>query len=125
MNFLNPERGRARDDAGRFARMDLGDDRQSVRIDLWLDVAHRGTLAVETSVVSGEVDLAKLTDIVSPSTAAALAAGSASIACPKRMEPARHAGAQRDVSRRSCLPVYMRVTRPTAIGLDHPIYLID
>ena len=31
-------------------------------IDLWLDETHRGTLSVETNIVSGTVDLAALAD---------------------------------------------------------------
>ena len=60
VNFLNPER-RVREDApGTALAWTSVTTGNLAGIDVWLDEARRGTLGVETNVVSGEVDLATL-----------------------------------------------------------------
>ncbi len=80
VNFLNPERKVQRDGAGN-ARLDFGDDRQSRRYRSLARRGARGTLSIETNVVSGEVDLASLADQTIAFDGGGLGRSSASIAC--------------------------------------------
>ena len=62
VNFLNPERKVQETAAGTALAWTSVTTGNLAGIDLWLDEARRGTLRVETNVVSGEVDLAALGD---------------------------------------------------------------
>ena len=85
VNFLNPERTVAGDrlpvSALAWTSVTTGN---LAGIDLWLERAQAGTLRVETNIVSGR-GRSRQTSPTTPScsTAAALAASSASIACRK------------------------------------------
>ena len=96
-------------------------------IDLWLEQARRGTLALETNVVSGEVDLAALAD----DTVAFEGGGLGRRISVYRLP-------EQDWSRRVVvdhtvtfpggrdLPVYLRVTQSDGHqAWSSPIYLID
>jgi Protein of unknown function (DUF3604) len=62
VNFLNPERKIVETSRGTALAWSSVTTGNLAGIDLWLDDARRGTLALETNVVSGEVDLAKFDD---------------------------------------------------------------
>jgi hypothetical protein len=62
VNFLNPERRIVETSPGTALAWTSVTTGNLVGIDLWLDEARRGTLALETNVVSGEVNLATLAD---------------------------------------------------------------
>jgi hypothetical protein len=61
VNFLNPER-KVHETAGAALTWSSVTTGNLAGIDLWLDEARRGTLSLETNVVSGTVDLATLSD---------------------------------------------------------------
>ena len=60
VNFLNPERQVREIAPGSALEWNSVTTGNMAGIDLWLDDARGGTLAIETNIVSGEVDLAKL-----------------------------------------------------------------
>jgi hypothetical protein len=60
VNFLNPERQVREDSPGNALGWDSVTTGNLAGIDLWLDEARRGTLEVETNIVSARVDLAEL-----------------------------------------------------------------
>jgi hypothetical protein len=62
VNFLNPERQVRETAPGTTLAWTSVTTGNLAGIDLWLDDAHRGTLRLETNVVSGEIDLAALAD---------------------------------------------------------------
>ncbi|HZD28811.1 MAG TPA: DUF3604 domain-containing protein, partial [Xanthobacteraceae bacterium] len=62
VNFLNPERKVVEVSPGAALAWSSVTTGNLAGIDIWLDEVRRGTLALETNVVSGEVDLAKLDD---------------------------------------------------------------
>src|SRR5262249_23265411 len=62
VNFLNPERRVTETAPGTALAWTSVTTGNLAGIDLWLDEARRGTLRIETNVVSGEVDLAALGD---------------------------------------------------------------
>jgi hypothetical protein len=62
VNFLNPERKIVETERGTALAWTSVTTGNLAGIDLWLDDAHSGTLAIETNVVSGTVDLASLAD---------------------------------------------------------------
>src|SRR5262245_24938926 len=62
VNFLNPERKIVETSPGTTLAWTSVTTGNLAGIDLWLDEAWRGALALETNVVSGEVDLATLAD---------------------------------------------------------------
>ena len=62
VNFLNPERKVKEIAAGAALEWTSVTTGNLAGIDLWLDETHRGTLRVETNVVSADVDLATLLD---------------------------------------------------------------
>ena len=62
VNFLNPERMVQETAAGASLAWSSVTTGNLAGIDLWLDETHRGTLSVETNIVSGTVDLAALAD---------------------------------------------------------------
>ena len=64
VNFLNPERKVTETAPGTALAWTSVTTGNLAGIDLWLDQAKTGTLKIETNVVSGEIDLASLTDNV-------------------------------------------------------------
>jgi hypothetical protein len=64
VNFLNPERKAVETEPGAALTWTSVTTGNLAGIDLWLDAASRGTLRVETNIVSGEIDLAALRDDV-------------------------------------------------------------
>jgi hypothetical protein len=62
VNFLNPERKVQETVAGTTLSWSSVTTGNLAGIDLWLDVARGGTLAIETNIVSGQVDLGTLAD---------------------------------------------------------------
>jgi hypothetical protein len=62
VNFLNPERKVVETNPGTTLGWTSVTTGNLAGIDLWLEEARRGTLKLETNVVSGEVDLATLAD---------------------------------------------------------------
>jgi hypothetical protein len=62
VNFLNPERKVQETAPGTALAWTSVTTGNLAGIDIWLDEARRGVLRLETNVVSGEVDLASLTD---------------------------------------------------------------
>jgi len=60
VNFLNPERKVVETNPGTGLSWTSVTTGNLAGIDLWLEEARRGTLALETNIVSGEVDLATL-----------------------------------------------------------------
>jgi hypothetical protein len=62
VNFLNPERKVQEIAAGTALAWTSVTTGNLAGFDIWLDEAHRGTLHVETNIVSGEVELRTLAD---------------------------------------------------------------
>jgi hypothetical protein len=62
VNFLNPERRVTEVSPGTALAWNSVTTGNRAGIDLWLDDARAGTLSLESNVVSGEVDLARLAD---------------------------------------------------------------
>ena len=62
VNFLNPERKVEETSAGTALTWTSVTTGNLAGIDLWLETARGGTLALDTNVVSGEVDLMTLAD---------------------------------------------------------------
>src|SRR5262249_61474941 len=62
VNFLDPERKVEETSAGTALSWTSVTTGNLAGIDIWLDEARRGTLKLDTNVVSGEVDLTTLAD---------------------------------------------------------------
>jgi hypothetical protein len=62
VNFLNPERKVEETAPGMTLSWTSVTTGNLAGIDLWLDDARRGTLEIETNVISGKVDIATLVD---------------------------------------------------------------
>ena len=62
LNFLNPERKVEETSAGTALTWTSVTTGNLAGMDLWLETSRRGTLALDTNVVSGEVDLTTLAD---------------------------------------------------------------
>jgi hypothetical protein len=127
VNFLNPERKVEETSPGSALAWSSVTTGNLAGIDLWLEEARRGTLALETNVVSGEVNLAALAD----DTAAFDGGGLGRRISVYRLP-------EQDWSRRLALdhsvtlpggrdlPVYLRVTQGDGHqAWSSPIYLID
>jgi hypothetical protein len=127
VNFLNPERIVQETAAGTALAWNSVTTGNLAGIDLWLDEADRGTLQIETNVVSGTVDLAALAE-----NTIALDGGGLG----RRLRVYRLP--ESDWSRRVALdhmvnfegpadlPVYLRVTQADGHqAWSSPIYLIE
>jgi hypothetical protein len=127
VNFLNPERIVRETAAGTALEWTSVTTGNLSGIDLWLDDAKRGTLAVETNVVSGTVDLAAFSDNIAAFDGGGLGRRLSVYRLPEQ-----------DWSRRvtldhmaqfaggADLPVYLRVTQADGHQTwTSPIYLID
>jgi hypothetical protein len=62
VNFLNPERKVQETTPGAVLTWNSVTTGNLAGIDIWLDEARRGTLAIESNIVSGQVDLGALAD---------------------------------------------------------------
>ena len=126
VNFLNPERKVVETSPGAALAWSSVTTGNLAGIDIWLDEARRGTLALKTNVVSGEVDLAKLDDGIVAFDGGGLARRISVYRLPEQ-----------DWSRRLALehvatfaggadlPVYVRVTQSDGHqAWSSPIYLI-
>jgi uncharacterized protein DUF3604 len=127
VNFLNPERKVEETSRGTALGWSSVTTGNFAGIDIWLEDARRGTLALETNVVPGEVDLAALAD----DTVAFEGGGLGRRISVYRLP-------EEDWSRRVALdhtaafpggrdlPVYLRVTQSDGHqAWSSPIYLID
>jgi hypothetical protein len=127
VNFLNPERKVQETAPGAALAWSSVTTGNLAGIDLWLDEARRGTLAVETNIVSCEVDLATLADGVAAFEGGGLGRRISVYRLPEQ-----------DWSRRvtidhtvtfpggADLPVYLRVTQSDGHqAWSSPIYLIE
>jgi Protein of unknown function (DUF3604) len=127
VNFLNPERKVEERTPGTALAWTSVTTGNLAGIDLWLDEAARGTLALETSVVSGEVNLATLADDVVTLEGGGLGRRISVYRLPEgnwsRRLALHHSVAfagGRD------LPVYLRVTQSDGHqAWSSPIYLIE
>jgi hypothetical protein len=126
VNFLNPERKVQESAPGTALAWSSVTTGNLAGVDLWLDEARRGTLRLETNVVSGEVDLASLADDTVVFDGGGLGRGISVYRLPEA-----------DWSRRvtldhtvkfpggADLPVYVRVTQADGHqAWSSPIYLI-
>ncbi len=125
VNFLNPER-KVKETGGGLEWNSVTTGNRA-GIDLWLDDAKGGRIAIETNVVSGEVDLSSLADGVVAFDGVALGRKLSVYRLPdddwsRRIvleHTVTHAGG-------ADLPVYLRVTQADGHqAWTSPIYLID
>ena len=127
VNFLNPERTVRETAAGTALMWSSVTTGNLAGIDLWLDEAHRGTLSIETNIVSGTVELAALAD----NTVALDGGGLGRQLSVYRLPEAdfsRHVTLDHEVSFAggADLPVYLRVTQADGHqAWSSPIYLIE
>lgn len=126
VNFLNPERKVQVVTPGVALSWTSVTTGNLAGIDLWLDDARRGSLKIETNVVSGEIDLSALSD----NTIALEGGGLDRRLSVYRLPEAdwsRHVRLDHSVSfgGSSDLPVYVRVTQADGNqAWSSPIYLI-
>jgi hypothetical protein len=126
VNFLNPERRLREDAPGAMLTWTSVTTGNLAGIDLWLDEPRRGTLRLETNVVSGEVDLASLGDDAVVFDGGGLGRQLSVYRLPEA-EWTRSARIEHEVrfSGRNDLPVYVRVTQADGHqAWSSPIYLI-
>jgi hypothetical protein len=127
VNFLNPERMIQETAAGAALAWSSVTTGNLAGIDLWLDETHRGTLSVETNIVSGTVDLIALADNTIAFDGGGLGRRLSIYRLPeadwgRRValdHTVRFAGGED-------LPVYLRVTQADGHqAWSSPIYLIE
>jgi hypothetical protein len=126
VNFLNPERKVEEVIPGTALSWTSVTTGNLAGIDLWLDAPRDGMLAVETSVVSGKVDLSTLADNVVEFDGGGLGRKLSVYRLPEG-EWGRHVRLDHDVTHqgRADLPVYLRVTQSDGNqAWTSPIYLI-
>src|SRR5262249_41023218 len=127
VNFLNPERKIMETSPGTALAWSSVTTGNLAGIDLWLEEARRGTLVVETSVVSGEVNLAALADDTVTFEGGGLGRRISVYRLPERdwsfrLSLAHHVSFPGDRD----LPVYLRVTQSDGHqAWSSPIYLIE
>jgi hypothetical protein len=126
VNFLNPERKVTEAAPGRALAFTSVTTGNLAGIDLWLDEARRGTLTIETNVVSGTVDLAALADDAVVFEGGGLGRRVSVYRLPQA-EWSRRVTLEHTVSHSggADLPVYLRVTQADGHqAWTSPIYLI-
>ena len=126
VNFLNPERKVKEIAAGTALEWTSVTTGNLAGIDLWLDEAHRGTLRVETNVVSAHVDLATLADQTVAFDGGGLGRRLSVYRLPEG-DWSRRLKIEHEVRfpGRADLPVYVRVTQADGHqAWSSPIYLI-
>ncbi len=127
VNFLNPERIVQEMAAGTALAWSSVTTGNLAGIDLWLDEAHRGTLSIETNVVSGTVDLAALADNTIALDGGGLGRQLSVYRLPES-DWSRRVALDHTVSFEggADLPVYLRVTQADGHqAWSSPIYLIE
>jgi hypothetical protein len=126
VNFLNPERGVRETAAGTALAWNSVTTGNLAGIDLWLDDVQRGTLNIETNVVSGTIDLASLNDNTIALDGGGLGRQLSVYRLPEA-DFSRHITLEHKVgfSGGADLPVYLRVTQTDGHqAWSSPIYLI-
>jgi hypothetical protein len=126
VNFLNPERKVQEIAPGTALDWNSVTTGNLAGIDLWLDEAGRGTLALETNVVSGDVDLATLGDDTVVFEGGGLGRRISIYRLPEQ-DWSRRVAIDHEVtfSGSADLPVYLRVTQGDGHqAWSSPIYLI-
>jgi hypothetical protein len=126
VNFLNPERKVVETAPGAALAWTSVTTGNLAGIDLWLDAAARGTLRVETDIVSGTIDLAALRDDVVSLDGGGLGRRLSVYRLPDA-EWSRRVTLEHEVSfgGGADLPVYLRVTQADGHqAWTSPIYLI-
>jgi hypothetical protein len=127
VNFLNPERRIEPVSPGSALAFSSVTTGNLAGIDLWLDEASRGTLTIETSIVSGVIDLAALTDGTTTFEGGGLGRRISVYRLPET-DWSRRARIDHAVTfpGGADLPVYLRVTQSDGHqAWSSPIYLID
>jgi Protein of unknown function (DUF3604) len=126
VNFLNPERKVEATVPGTALAWNSVTTGNLAGIDLWLDEAGRGTLVLETNVVSGEIDLAMLGDDTIAFEGGGLGRRISVYRLPER-DWSRRLAVDHEVtfSGSADLPVYLRITQSDGHqAWSSPIYLI-
>jgi hypothetical protein len=126
VNFLNPERRVVETAPGAALAWTSVTTGNLAGIDLWLDAAARGTLRVETDIVSGTIDLAALHDDVVSLDGGGLGRRLSVYRLPEA-EWGRRITLEHEVTFAggADLPVYLRVTQADGHqAWTSPIYLI-
>ncbi|MET0633193.1 MAG: DUF3604 domain-containing protein [Xanthobacteraceae bacterium] len=126
VNFLNPERKVQETAPGTSLAWSSVTTGNLAGVDLWLDEARRGTLRLETNVVSGEVDLASLGDDTAVFDGGGLGRRISVYRLPET-DWSRRVTLDHTVtfSGGADLPVYLRVTQADGHqAWSSPIYLI-
>lgn len=127
VNFLNPERRVEETSPGSVLAWSSVTTGNLAGIDLWLEETRRGTLALETNVVSGEVSLAALADDTAAFEGGGLGRRISVYRLPEQ-DWSRRLALEHSVtfSGGRDLPVYLRVTQSDGHqAWSSPIYLID
>ena len=127
VNFLNPERMVRETAAGTALAWSSVTTGNLAGIDLWLDEAHRGTLGIETNVVSGTVGLAALADNTIAFDGGGLGRQLSVYGLPES-DWSRRVALDHKVSFAggADLPVYLRITQADGHqAWSSPIYLIE
>ena len=126
VNFLNPERRVQETAAGTALAWSSVTTGNLAGIDLWLDEAQHGRLSIETSVVSGTVDLAALADDTIAFDGGGLGRRLSVYRLPEA-DWSRRVALDHEISFAGGrdLPVYLRVTQADGNqAWSSPIYLI-
>jgi hypothetical protein len=127
VNFLNPERKVEEVNAGAALAWTSVTTGNLAGIDLWLADARAGALRIETNVVSGEVDLARLADDTIAFDGGGLGRGLSVYRLPEA-DWSRRLTLEHQVAFAggADLPVYVRVTQADGHqAWSSPIYLIE
>ena len=127
VNFLNPERKVQQTAPGTALAWTSVTTGNLAGIDLWLDEAKRGTLKIETSVASGEIDLEALADNVVAFDGGGLGRRLSVYRLPEiDWSPRVTVDHTATFSGGADLPVYVRVTQADGNqAWSSPIYLIE
>jgi hypothetical protein len=127
VNFLNPERRVQEISPGTALAWSSVTTGNLAGIDLWLDRARSGRLRVETNIVSGEIDLADLSDDTIAFDGGGLGRKLSVYRLPeahwsRRLTFEHHVAYKGGAD----LPVYVRVTQADGHqAWSSPIYLVD
>ena len=127
VNFLNPERTVQETTPGAGLAWSSVTTGNLAGIDIWLDEAPRGTLRLETNIVSGEVELASLADNIGAFEGGGLGRRLSAYRLPES-DWSRRVTLEHTVTfpGGADLPVYVRVTQADGNqAWSSPIYLIE
>ena len=126
VNFLNPERKLQETSAGSALAWTSVTTGNLAGIDIWLDEGRRGTLTLNTNIVSGEIDLTTLADGTVAFDGAGLGRRISIYRLPEQ-DWSRRLAVDHVVtfSGGADLPVYVRVTQSDGHQTwSSPIYLV-